>query len=160
MAVQLFRIDDRLIHGQVVIGWAKPLNCQRIVLCDNDVAINEWERKLYTSCISEKMESLFFTTKQTASYLSDNGHDQKRTIVLLKSPKDALEVIDSGYKPLAVNLGGLHYAPERKEYLPYIFLSKEDISDLKSITSKGIPIFCQDIPTGKKYNIAQLIARG
>ena len=157
MAVQLFRIDDRLIHGQVVIGWAKSLNCQRIVLCDNDVAINEWERELYTSSLLEKMESFFFTTKQTASYLSDNGHDQKRTIVLVKSPKIVLEVIDSGYKPLVVNLGGLHHTPERQKYLPYIYLSKEEIGDLKSITSRGIPVFCQDIPTGKKYNIDQLI---
>ena len=157
MAVQLFRIDDRLIHGQVVIGWAKTLNCQRIVLCDNDVAINEWERELYTSSLLEKMESFYFTTKQTASYLSDNGHDQKCTIVLVKSPKVVLEVIDSGYKPIAVNLGGLHYTPERKEYLPYIYLSKEDIGDLKSITSRGIPVFCQDIPTGKKYKLDQLL---
>ena len=157
MAVQLFRIDDRLIHGQVVLGWAKPLNCQRIVLCDDEVVVNEWERELYTSCILDKMESLFFNTKQTASYLSDNGRDQKRTIVLVKSPKIALQVIDNGYKPNEINLGGLHYAPERKEYLPYIFLSKQEIGDIKSITAKGIPVYCQDIPTSKKYNVDDVI---
>ena len=56
--VQLFRIDDRLIHGQVVLGWAQKIGTKRIILCDEEIAGNEWERELYMSCVPEGMETL------------------------------------------------------------------------------------------------------
>ena len=34
MGVELYRIDDRLIHGQVVVGWGQPLRLGFIVLED------------------------------------------------------------------------------------------------------------------------------
>ena len=46
MGVQLFRIDDRLIHGQVLLGWARPLKSERILLCDDEVSQNDWEKEL------------------------------------------------------------------------------------------------------------------
>ena len=47
MAVLLHRIDDRLIHGQVVIGWGRPLGAQFVALVDDQVAGSDWERYLY-----------------------------------------------------------------------------------------------------------------
>ena len=32
MTLMLYRIDDRLIHGQVVVGWGQPLDIDFIVL--------------------------------------------------------------------------------------------------------------------------------
>ena len=38
MKIVLTRIDDRLIHGQVATVWSKATNCQRIIVCDDEVA--------------------------------------------------------------------------------------------------------------------------
>ena len=38
MKIVLARIDDRLIHGQVATVWSKVTGCQRIIVCDDDVA--------------------------------------------------------------------------------------------------------------------------
>jgi PTS system mannose-specific IIB component len=38
MNIVLARIDDRLIHGQVATIWAKVTNCERIIVCDDEVA--------------------------------------------------------------------------------------------------------------------------
>ena len=46
MTVQLYRVDDRLIHGQVVVGWGQPLDVEFIVLVDDAVAESEWEQEL------------------------------------------------------------------------------------------------------------------
>ena len=51
MPIALYRIDDRLIHGQVVVGWGQPLELRFIVLVDDDVAASEWEQELYLSLI-------------------------------------------------------------------------------------------------------------
>ena len=47
MALELYRIDDRLIHGQVVVGWGQPLDLRFIVLVDDEVASSDWEQELY-----------------------------------------------------------------------------------------------------------------
>ena len=46
MSIVLVRVDDRLIHGQVVVGWVQALGAQRIVLVDDEVSANAWEREL------------------------------------------------------------------------------------------------------------------
>ena len=47
MPIELYRIDDRLIHGQVVVGWGQPLSLRFIVLVDDEVASSDWEQELY-----------------------------------------------------------------------------------------------------------------
>ena len=93
MDVQLFRIDDRLIHGQVVLGWAKYLDSRRIILCDGSVADNKWERELYLSCVPADLEALILNISETSEYLSNNNITlPERTIVLVKSPGDILQL--------------------------------------------------------------------
>ncbi len=62
MAIELFRIDDRLIHGQVVVGWGQPLDVTFIVLVDDDVAGSEWEQELYRMGVPPEMDVYFHTT--------------------------------------------------------------------------------------------------
>ncbi len=44
MSLDLVRVDDRLIHGQVVVGWGRELKPDLVVLVDDEVAANEWEQ--------------------------------------------------------------------------------------------------------------------
>jgi mannose/fructose/N-acetylgalactosamine-specific phosphotransferase system component IIB len=149
MGVQLFRIDDRLIHGQVVLGWAHKIGTKRIILCDEEIAENEWERELYMSCVPEGLETLVTTPAKTASFLKNKHPVNEKTIVLVKSPRVALDVTQFGFVPQTINIGGLHYTDRRKKYLSYVFLSQVEIADLRELSQKGITIFCQDVPTGK-----------
>ncbi len=157
MQPQLFRIDDRLIHGQVVVGWARNLKSNRIILCDDDVACNDWERELYLSCVVQTVETLVMNTEETSRYLADESHDVRKTIVLVKSPDVVEELIGFGYTPVSVNLGGIHFADNRKEFLPYLFLNDDEIKCLRSLESRGVEIYCQDVPTSKKYNLTEIL---
>jgi mannose/fructose/N-acetylgalactosamine-specific phosphotransferase system component IIB len=143
MDVQLFRIDDRLIHGQVVVGWAKYLKSKRILLCDDDVVKNNWEKELYLSCVP--------------AYLLNKIQQNDKTIVLVKSPLILTKLIKIGYIPKQVNLGGMHYAENRTKYLSYLFLSPVEVECLRLLQNRGISIFCQDIPTSKKYKSSDIL---
>ncbi|MBL8958762.1 MAG: PTS sugar transporter subunit IIB, partial [Gemmatimonadetes bacterium] len=59
MGVEIFRVDDRLIHGQVVVGWGQPLDVRAIVLVDDEVAASQWEQDLYRMGVPEEMEVSF-----------------------------------------------------------------------------------------------------
>jgi len=157
MNVQLLRIDDRLIHGQVIIGWAKPLKTKCILLCDNEIAQSEWERDLYLACVPDEIKALVYTVQETVDYLNNGDGELEKTILLVKSPEIIIQLLKLGYKPDNINLGGLHYNENRVEYLPYIYLNRKEVDDLKYLLDQNIIIDCQDVPTGKKYHLKDVL---
>jgi mannose/fructose/N-acetylgalactosamine-specific phosphotransferase system component IIB len=157
MKVQLLRIDDRLIHGQVVLSWAKTLQSKRILLCDDGVAANDWEKQLYLSCVPGNLHSVIFNVREAREFLSHNLQDLDKTIILVKAPSVLLQLIGNGFKPDEANLGGMHYAEDRRKYLSYIFLAPQDVEDLRTLIQKGISIYCQEVPTAKKYDVLEIL---
>jgi mannose/fructose/N-acetylgalactosamine-specific phosphotransferase system component IIB len=155
--IQLFRIDDRLIHGQVVLGWAKYLESRYIILCDDAVAENEWERELYLSCVPADLEASIMDLDAAAAYLKNKVSHPEETIVLVKSPQDALKLAENGFLPARINIGGIHFAENRKRYLSYLFLNDEEVAQLKALAEKGSKIICQDVPTGKKHKLEEIL---
>lgn len=121
MKVQLFRIDDRLIHGQVVIGWANFINSEKVVLCDDSVAENDWEKELYLSSVPEYLTAIVLSTDQMAEILKNETSDLSKTIVLVNSPFTVEKLVEKDSKPEEINVGGIHYKEGRREYLPYLF---------------------------------------
>ena len=157
MDVQLFRIDDRLIHGQVVLGWAKTLKSERIILCDNEVSQSEWEKELYSTCVPEYLQAIVCNVNETTSLLAKNIYAGDKTIVLVKEPKVVMDIVNNGYIPGKVNLGGLHFSNHRKKYLSYIYLNEEEIKQLYWLLDKGINIYCQDVPSTKALDVLDVI---
>ena len=158
MQPQLFRIDDRLIHGQVVLGWAKSLNSKILLLCDDDIASSSWEKDLYLSCVADDLSALVLTVKETCDYLFNPNNNLDKTIVLVKSPGVVIDLIKCGYTPDQINIGGLHFMGERKEYLPYVFMNQSEVVDITNLIAKNIDVYCQDVPTGKKYKFQDIIS--
>ncbi|HXD48268.1 MAG TPA: PTS sugar transporter subunit IIB, partial [Gemmatimonadaceae bacterium] len=69
MTLVLYRIDDRLIHGQVVVGWGQPLDIGFIVLVDDTVAASDWEQELYRMAVPPEMEVYFHSTADALAAL-------------------------------------------------------------------------------------------
>ena len=157
MSIQLFRIDDRLIHGQVVLGWAKYLESKHVILCDDEVAANDWESELYLACVPNEIDARIMNIEETSQLLNNGISEPEKTIVLVKSPEVLLRVVNAGYSPEKVNIGGMHFCEDRKKYLPYLFLSDKDIRDLQICEQKGISIYCQDVPNARIYSLADIL---
>src|SRR5688572_17264215 len=82
MSIVLCRIDDRLLHGQVVIGWGRPLGIDLIILVDDQVATSEWEQELYRMAVSPEIEVRFVTVAQASTQMADWQANGKRGMVL------------------------------------------------------------------------------
>ena len=148
MAIVLFRVDDRLIHGQVVVGWGRPLGVNRIVLVDDQVAASSWEQDLYRMAVTGDIEIEFATAADAGRRLRDWQSDVRRTLVLTGDLQTmaALHAAD----PVTVhriNLGGIHHRAGRRERLPYLYLTDEEMGHLAALESAGAAIAAQDLPT-------------
>ena len=123
MALELYRIDDRLIHGQVVVGWGQPLDLQFIVLVDDEVAASDWEQELYRMGVPPEMDVYFESVEGAAAGLAAYQEDGRRGLLLTGDIETMARLIRATGTISTVNLGGIHHRPGRTQRLRYVFLS-------------------------------------
>jgi mannose/fructose/N-acetylgalactosamine-specific phosphotransferase system component IIB len=155
--VELFRIDDRLIHGQVVVGWGQPLDVGYIVLVDDAVAGSEWEQELYRMGVPPTMDVYFDTESEFASHYPRYAGDRRPGIVLTGTVASMLHIVESVPAIKAVNLGGLHHQPGRRQRLRYVFLTDAEVDDLTRLAARGVTITAQDVPACRPIPLVEIL---
>ena len=158
MPLSLFRVDDRLVHGQVVIGWGRPLAARFIVLVDDGVRESSWEQDLYRMAVPDDVQIFFATTAEAIEHLGEWAADP-RVGILLTADLATMAALHDAAPTLVrhVNLGGLHHRPGRVERLRYIFLADGDEALLRRLGREGTDISAQDLPTAAAVNLADLL---
>jgi PTS system mannose-specific IIB component/fructoselysine and glucoselysine-specific PTS system IIB component len=157
MAIQLYRIDDRLIHGQVVVGWGQPLDIRLLVLVDDLVASSDWEKELYRMAVPPEMEIVFADVQSAvrdhARYASD-----PRPGLLIAGDIASMYRLVSGVKAIgSVNLGGIHHRAGRVEKLRYIFLTRDEENQLRQLEAAGVEVTAQDVPAARPVPLAEVL---
>ena len=148
MAILLCRIDDRLIHGQVVVGWGRALSIDLIILVDDQVAASGWEQELYRMAVAPEIEVRFVSVADAARQMADWQSNGKRGL-LLTGDLDTMAALHAA-SPQAVhkiNLGGIHHRPGRRERLPFLYLTDQELRTLRDLEAGGAVITAQDLPT-------------
>lgn len=157
MPLVLVRIDDRLIHGQVVLGWAKALKPDRIVVASDRVAKSGWERKFYTSSVPSHIRVSFLELEETARQLLNNLFMNESVLILFETVQDVHAVVEKGVTFEDVNVGGLHFREGAVELLPYVFLTEDDRVCLRELVKRGVTLTAQDIPGNEARVINSLV---
>jgi D-glucosaminate PTS system EIIB component len=148
MAIVLCRIDDRLIHGQVVIGWGRPMGINLIILVDDSVAASEWEQELYRMAVAPDIEVRFVTVTEATGHLAEWQSNGKRGLVLT-GDLETMAALHAASPDVVhrINLGGIHHRPGRRERLPFVYLSDQELGTLLTLERQGAVITAQDLPT-------------
>ena len=149
MSIALYRIDDRLIHGQVVVGWGKPLNVRFIVLVDDTVRASEPEQELYRMGVPAEIEVVFASTAEARQRLPDWERDPRVGILVSGDIGTLAALTANGHGVSHVNVGGLHHRPGRSERLRYVYLTDAEAAQLKALAARGVEITAQDVPTAR-----------
>lgn len=148
MKLALTRIDDRLVHGQVIEGCCGPLHVERILLASDEVSRDSLQERLYRAAVPPEVELVVENLRGAARRLQawDATGDERVTLVVVESPRDLLHLVRDGAPIDRVNLGGLHHREGTREYWPGFYLDEKQAEDLRSILRRGIPIEVQSIP--------------
>jgi mannose/fructose/N-acetylgalactosamine-specific phosphotransferase system component IIB len=157
MPIVLSRVDDRLVHGQVVIGWGRSLDIEVIVLVDDVVASSQWEQDLYRMAVPSEIEVRFTTVLDASAHLAEWQADGRRTLVLTGDLPTMAAL--HGASPSAmqqINLGGIHHRPGRRERLPYLYLTDDELRSLQALEAAGADIHAQDLPTSPPVALRSL----
>lgn len=155
----IWRIDDRLIHGQVIIGWCGQLPIDILAVCDDEIAIMEWEKNLLLMAAPPNLNTFILTSTETVEKTKIWNNNKSKVLVLLKSPDHIEKLIQAGAKINSVNIGGIHFRPDRKKYLPYVFLSEEEIKTFDRLMESNIHFECRDLPNSAAHDLKKILRK-
>lgn len=157
MPVVLSRVDERLIHGQVVIGWGNHLRPDRYVVIDDDLAASEWEQDLYRLGAGGA-DVLFVTASEARERLDEWRTAPERSILLTRDIATMRRLAEGGLlRGASVNLGGVHHGPGRDELLTYVHLSEADRRDLEAMAADGVDVSARDLPDSLRVTLPALL---
>lgn len=161
MPIVLFRVDERLIHGQVVVGWGERLKMDRIIVVDDDLHSSSWEQELYCLGVPPSIDTLFVTVEEARRDLPHWRDDARRIVVLVRDLQTLARLAEGGLlRQEEVNLGGIHFATGRERVLPYLFLNREEFMALERIAATGAVLSARDLPGSRMVPLEDLLARG
>jgi mannose/fructose/N-acetylgalactosamine-specific phosphotransferase system component IIB len=158
MSVLLFRIDERLIHGQVIIGWGTHTRPDRIVVVDDALAASAWEQELYCLGLPATVTAEFASVPDARTRLEGWLESPERVIVLTRDATTMLALARGGLlRGAEVNVGGIHHAPGRREVLPYVFLSQAEAAALRALGAEGASVSARDLPGSRRVLLPELL---
>jgi mannose/fructose/N-acetylgalactosamine-specific phosphotransferase system component IIB len=157
VTLALHRIDDRLIHGQVVVGWGQPLDVRFIVLVDDQVAASEWEQELYRMGVPPDMEVYFLSVSNAIAELPRFRADARQGILLTGDIDTMRRLVEAG-GITSINVGGIHHRTGRTQRLRYVFLNNDEEAALREIATLGVAVSAQDVPGARPIPLDDILA--
>jgi mannose/fructose/N-acetylgalactosamine-specific phosphotransferase system component IIB len=158
MSIVLFRVDERLIHGQVIVGWGTELHPDRIVVVDDEIAGSQWEQELYAMGLPSEVIPSFDSVAAAREHLARWRNGGERVLILTRDVATMRKLAEGGMmRGDEVNIGGIHYAPGRSAILPYVYLSDTEVKHLEAIAEQGVRITARDLPSARKVDLRELL---
>lgn len=145
------RIDDRLLHGQVVVSWIPYLKANEVIVADDEYADDEFMCELIRSSAPEGISVHVLSVDDTADFLN-NVDNENKILVLLRSI-EGIKRLTEKVNVDGINVGGVGAADGRKRYYNSIHLSDEEIDILKSLAKNNINVEIRMLPKDKAVEI-------
>lgn len=141
------RIDDRLIHGQVVVGCCGPLDSHRILLVHEGIAQDPFQQRIYAAAVPAGIDVEFLDVEAAALRLADlDERASSTTIVLTGDCRTMLRLARHTGRLARVCVGGLHFREGTRELWPGFFLDEEDRLALRELVALGVEVVVQSVP--------------
>ena len=155
--IVMARVDERLIHGQVMTSWLKLTDANVILVIDGPSATNAFLKRILFAAAPKSITLHVMTEEDAAAFLKEDAPEGERVFVLTKSPGPMLKMVKSGIELSEVILGNMGGAAGRKRFNKSISASDAEIQDFRDLVASGVSVYCQMVPTDAKENIKKLL---
>ncbi len=159
--VALVRVDNRLVHGQVLEAWLPALSAHGILVADDEAAGNVLARSAMALAIPPRVSFQVLRVEAAAELLKPGGKGPQasRTLVLLRDVRDAVALHDKGVHLPRLNLGNVHFGAGRKQVAPSVFLDASELSALERLAAEGTDVELRAVPGESPMPLSEIRAR-
>ena len=150
------RIDDRLIHGQVMTAWIQYTSATEVVVVDDGVAKDTFMSMIMKSSMPAKIKLTILGIQDACKYLKEDSKNEK-IFILVKTPMVIVNLIENGVSIKSVGIGGMGAKPDRQQLYRNIAASEEERTFLKKLIDLGTNVFIQVITDDKPIDLGKVI---
>jgi len=155
MSIALYRIDDRLVHGQVMTAWARIFDITKIIVADDATAKNTFLCDIMKMAVPSGCSVQILTVADAVPVIQASGSGEK-AIVLVKAPAALRELRDLGVEIKEINVGNVGAGPGRKAVMRSTQLTKQEYDTLVGLAAEGIHIYFQMLPEAKSMELDKI----
>ena len=155
--IVLARVDDRLIHGEVVMGWVPAMRITRIIIVDDALAANPFATRALQALIPPDMKCYVYTEQKAVDRLMADGPKGERLLLLVKTPLTMQALVEAGLPLQECNLGCVGIDTGRRPFFKNISLSRQEVLALDALQKQGCEPYYQLVPDQKRYDISAAI---
>ena len=152
----LVRIDDRLLHGQIARSWVGEVDADIIIVANDQVSQNPSQQQLMDIVTPIGSNTYFLSVDETKQNIK-NLEIGKRALILVKTPKDAYELLDSSLFIGSVNIGNIQKANGKTKVNENVYLGEDDLLYLKKIRDLGKQLDLRTLAKDEVTSIEDLI---
>lgn len=158
MAVKHLRIDNRLVHGQVVVSWLQAERADTIIVANDGIAADEFQKTMLLAVKPPHIHELILSLDEALAYLSDPAHSAQQIFLLVKEPADALRLHRGGVGVRVMNVGNMAFATGSKRVTRTIFVTPRDVEAFKALREEGIELTARMMPTDGRNDFMKMLA--
>ncbi len=155
--IVLARVDDRLIHGEVVTAWTPNLSANRIVVIDDTVANDKFNKRLLQLLAPAGTKIEIYGLEEAVDKLNADFNEKERLLLLAKTPVTYEELIKRGVGIKDVNLGGMGIRGERKPFIKNVSCDESEVDSIRRMTNNGVHVYYQLVPEQKVIELTDLL---
>ena len=149
--LKLARLDERLVHGQIINNWCTSEDITEIIVINKEVANNEMRKTIIEMSVPEGINILFYDVSQALEIYEEECKFE-RLMLVFGNPFEILEFIEKGGKLTDLNIGGMSFRKDRKKLSTAVYVSSEELEILKKIAAKNIRLEIRLLPTDRSTN--------
>ena len=150
--ILLTRIDNRLIHGQVGMTWTNSIGANLVLVANDQVAEDTVQQNLMDMAVPPTVDTRYFTLQKTIDIIGRAADDQLIFIVV-KTPQDALTLVEGGVPIKKINIGNLHYSEGKTQITNTVSIDDEDRKSFKKLMEHGVQLEIRGVPTESATDI-------
>lgn len=145
----LCRVDQRLIHGQVLTQWLKYVGANLIVLANDEISNDSLRQSLMNVAVPNGVQTRYFNLQKTIDIIH-KAADYQKILLLVQNIEDAHALIQNAVPIEVLNIGNIHLENDRVSLNDYVALNAREHELLSNLIEKGIEVYLQRVPSEPK----------
>ena len=154
--IVLVRIDDRLIHGQIVTQWSRLYSPTEIMVVDDETCRDSFMTEVLLMAVPKEFKAVVADVDRAAEYLLQEAGEE-RILMLVKVPETVEALVDRGVEIRALNVGGMCKRAGRSTLYRNISSSPAENETLLRLQKRGVRVYVQVVPEDKEMEIDKVL---
>lgn len=155
MSVNLLRIDDRLIHGQVATSWAKAVKCEAIFAITDEVANDELRKELLLQIAPPHLKAYVIPVDKAIKVYNNPKYASRNILMLVTKPEDAVRLIEGGLRIDTINVGGMTHKEGNKQLSDAVTVNPSNVEAFKKLLDMGVKLSLQKVAANKPVELTR-----